>query len=123
VTDEATHDFLALYNPIAARVRAVVPFPPLPVFSFRVWLGGLVLGVVVLAVLARSVFAGHRWTRPASYVYAVFMLLNGLGHIGGSLYAGRLLAGVLTAPLLVAASIALIRSVPRGHEAGTSPWR
>ena len=40
--DEATHDFLGTYNPVARAIRAQlggVPFPP--VFPFRVWLLGL----------------------------------------------------------------------------------
>src|SRR5687768_8614122 len=42
VVDEATHDFLAWYNPSAIRLQERLeglPFPP--VFSFTVWLAGL----------------------------------------------------------------------------------
>ena len=123
VADEAAHDFLALYNPVAVRIRAALPFLPLPVFSFPVWLGGLVLAVIVLAALSRYAFTGRAWIRPASYVYAVFMLFNGLTHIVGSLYTQRPLAGVLTAPLLVLASAFLAWSVPRepATRAGPAP--
>jgi hypothetical protein len=121
VADEAAHDFLALYNPIASRIRAAVPFLPVPVFSFPVWLAGLILAVIVLASLSRFAFLGRAWIRPASYVYAVFMLFNGLTHIVGSLYARRPLAGVVSAPLLVAASIFLAWSVPRAPAARVRP--
>ena len=113
VADEATHDFLALYNPIARQIRAAIPILLLPVFSFRVWLSGLILAVVVLVLLSRFVFAGRPWTYPASYIFAVFMLLNGLTHMIGSLYSGRLLAGVLSSPFLIVAAVALVWSVPR----------
>ena len=113
VADEATHDFLALYNPIARQIRAALPILPVPVFSFRVWLAGLILVVVVLTFLSRFVFAGRPWTYPASYIFAVLMFFNGLTHIIGSLYYGRLVAGVLSSPFLIAAAVALVWSVPR----------
>lgn len=48
VLDEATHDFLSWYNPNALAVRARVPWLPVPVFTFPVWITGL-----TIAVLAR----------------------------------------------------------------------
>jgi hypothetical protein len=116
VCDEATHDFLSLYNTIAARIRAAVPFLPLPFFSFRIWLTGLILAVLALAFLSRFVFLGHYWTRPASYVFALLMLFNGLTHIIGSFYYGRLLPGVFSAPLLVIASVVLAIAVDRSDQ-------
>jgi hypothetical protein len=49
--------------------------------------------------------------RLLSYPFAVLMLLNGLGHIAGSFYLGRLAPGVYSAPLLLASSIYLLWSV------------
>ena len=46
--------------------------------------------------------------RPMSYVFAVFMLINGLLHIAGSLHMRELMPGVYSSPLLIAASITLI---------------
>ncbi len=108
VWDEASHDFLSLYNPIALRVRQAVPFLPIPVFTFRVWLAGLIAAVVVLLGLSLFVFRGAPWTRGASSVFGAIMLLNGCAHILGSLSASRLLAGTYSAPLLILASLTLI---------------
>ena len=45
VTDEATTDFLSVYNPAVRAIRARLPFLPLPTFTFGVWLAGLILGL------------------------------------------------------------------------------
>jgi hypothetical protein len=116
VWDEATHDFLSLYNPIALRIRQAAPFLPIPVFTFRVWLAGLIGALVLLFGLSPFVFKGASWTRGASYVFGAIMLLNGCSHILGSIYSSRLLAGTYSAPLLVLASLALILVVPRARD-------
>jgi hypothetical protein len=113
VLDEASHDFLSLYNPIALRIRQAVPLLPIPVFTFRLWLTGLIGAIVLLLGLSLFVFKGASWTRGASYVFATIMFLNGCSHILGSIYSSRLLAGTYSAPLLVLASLALIIVVPR----------
>jgi hypothetical protein len=108
VTDEARNDFLALYNPAVRRIRQALPFVPLPEFTFRWWLAGLVMAVVALALLSLFVFSGARWSRGAAVFFGTLMALNGLGHILGSLSSGQLLAGTWSAPLLLAAAIALL---------------
>jgi len=103
VADEATHDFLAWYNPQVLRMRQFlgnIPFPP--TFTFVPWLLGLVAGITVLLALAPWAFAGASWMRPLAYILATIHLANGTGHIVGSLVAGRPLPGVLSAPFLVA---------------------
>ena len=108
VADEARSGFLAVYNP---TVRARLPFLPLPTFTFRIWLGGLVLAVLGLASLSPFAFAGAAWmVLPASAV-AVVMLANGALHIGASLYRRRLLPGVRSAPLLIAAAVWVLVSL------------
>lgn len=120
VWDEASHDFLSLYNPIALRLRQAAPFLPIPVFTFRVWLAGLIGAVVLLLLLSPFVFRGASWTRGASYLFGALMLLNGCGHILGSIQASRILAGTYSAPLLVLASFALLIAVPRARREARS---
>ena len=43
VMDEASHDFLSLYNPIALRIRQAAPVLPIPVFTFLMGLLGFPL--------------------------------------------------------------------------------
>jgi len=113
VTDEALTDFLSVYNPTARAIRQRLPFLPLPIFTFDVWLAGLILAIVILLGLSFFVFRGARWLKPLAYVFAVIMLANGLGHIAGSFYLGRLMPGVYSSPLLLAASIYLLMQTRR----------
>lgn len=109
VWDEAAHDFLAMYNPVAASLRArlsPVPFPP--VFTYRVWLTALLCGLVLLLALVPAVRRGGRWVVPASYMYAAVHLANGMGHILITLARGRLAPGVWSAPLLLVAASWLV---------------
>lgn len=112
VADEAANDFLSVYNPAVRSLRGRFPFLPLPEFTFAVWLSGLIAAVIILLALSPAAFRGARWLRIVSWPYGVIMLLNGLGHIGGSIYFGRLMPGVYSAPLLLAASVHLLRATP-----------
>lgn len=113
VIDEATTDFLSVYNPAARAIRDRFPFLPLPLFSFGMWLTGLIAAVSVLLVVSTFAFRGSRWMRLASYPFAILMLVNGLAHVAGSLYLQRLMPGLYSAPLLVAASIYLLVTTRR----------
>jgi hypothetical protein len=108
VADEAAHDFLSLYNPIAAAIRAALPFLPLPTFTVTSWLASLAVAVAVLGALSTAAFRGARWAVPASAVYAGVMTVNGLLHLTGSLLLGRLLPGVYSSPLLLVAAVWLV---------------
>ncbi len=104
VADEATHDFLSVYNPAVTAIRTRLPFLPLPVFSFSVWLTGLILAVLILLALAPIAYRGHHWLVCLTFPFAGLMFANGLGHIGYSLYRHALMPGVWSSPLLLAAS-------------------
>ncbi len=113
VADEALTGFLAVYNPLVQAIRQKVPFLPLPVFTFGVWLGGLIAAVIVLLLLSRFAFRGARWIALLAYPFGIFMLFNGLLHCAGSVYFGRLMPGVYSSPLLLAASVHLLRVARR----------
>ena len=112
VLDEALTDFLSVYNPIVRAIRRRAPFLPLPTFSFRTWIGGLILGTTLMLCLTPFAWHGNGWMTPLSYLFAVLMLANGLMHIAGSLYMKRMMPGVYSAPLLVACSIYLLACAP-----------
>jgi hypothetical protein len=112
VTDEARHNFLDTYNPsaLAIRRRLRLPFPP--VFSFRMWLGGLIAGIVILFLLSPFAFHGAHWIRLVALFLAILIGIgNALLHIASSLRYRRQMAGVLSSPLLLAAAIWLLWSV------------
>jgi hypothetical protein len=108
VADEALTDFLEWYNPAVRALRETYPALLLPTFTFEVWLALLIFATVMLTASSYFVWKGRWAMRPISYVFAVFMLTNGLLHIAGSLYRREFMSGVYTSPLLIVASIALI---------------
>ena len=108
VADEALTGFLEWYNPTVRVMREKYPTLSLPTFTFEVWLSLLIFAIVMLIASSFFVWKGRWAMRPISYVFAVFMLINGLLHILGSLYMRELMPGVYSSPLLIAASIALI---------------
>ncbi len=116
VADEALTDFLSFYNPMVTSLRARLGWFPMPTFTFDVWLTGLITAVIVLLLLSVFVFRGARAMIYASYPYGVLMLFNGLGHTVGSVYFGRLLPGVYSSPLLLAASVWLLVCAARRRE-------
>jgi hypothetical protein len=113
VLDEATHDFLSWYNPNALAIRARVPWLPVPVFTFPVWITGLTIAVIVLAALTPLVRRGRRWLVPVAYAYGMIHVANGIGHIGVSITGRWLAPGVYSAPLILAAALWLLYETDR----------
>jgi hypothetical protein len=118
VTDEALTGFLPVYNSVVERLRAKYWWLPLPTFTFPVWLGGLILGVLLLLALTPIVARGARWIRVVSLILGVIMTGNALGHIGASVYWGRLAPGVYSSPILLIAALALLITASRARVAG-----
>jgi hypothetical protein len=104
VADEALTGFLGVYNPAVRAIRARFPWLPLPTFTFPVWIAGLAAGVALLLALGPSAFRGVRWVVVAALPLSMIMAGNGFGHIGATLYRRRLMPGVASSPLLIAAS-------------------
>lgn len=113
MADEALTGFLSVYNPTGDALRSQLGYWPMPTFEFRQWLTGLATAVVVLLALSPFAFLGTRWIRPVFYIFAVLMLLNGLGHTAGTIFGrtvasihfARPMPGFYSSPLLLAASI------------------
>jgi hypothetical protein len=102
VADEARHDFLATYNPNAQAIRRRLHIPFPPVFTFRVWLSGLIAGVCLLLLLSLFAFHGAHWIRIVALPLAILVGIgNGCLHIGASLYYRRWMAGILSSPVLL----------------------
>jgi hypothetical protein len=93
IADEASTGFLSVYNPTVVALRAKRPWLPFPVFTFGVWLAGLVVVNILLLCLSVFVLRGAPWMRPLGYLFAVIMLANGLAHIVGTIF-GRTVASI-----------------------------
>jgi hypothetical protein len=113
VADEAAYDFLSVYNPTVRSIRERVPWLPLPAFEFGEWIAGLATGVVLLLSVSPLVFRYARRMRPLSYVLGAIMLLNAMQHIAASIYMRRPMPGVLSSPVLLAASLWLMVTARR----------
>lgn len=109
VADEAATGFLEVYNPMVVAIRADLPWLPLPVFRFEVWLAGLVCAVAALVALSVFVFRGARWTRLAAYAFAAIMTANALLHTVGTIRYSRPMPGFYSSTFLLAASIYLLQ--------------
>lgn len=118
VTDEAITGFLGFYNPLVLSIRSRQPWFPMPVFTFPVWLAGLIALVVALALLAPAVRRGSIASSLACWVLSVVMFANGVAHPAGSAYFNTWLPGTASAPLLLAASCLLAHATRdrRNHE-------
>lgn len=111
VLDEAGHDFLSVYNPNALAIRHALPFLRVPVFTFQEWIGSLSLALALWLALTPLAFRGLRWMRCLAIPVAILAGIgNALGHIGSSIYYGRLMPGVCSAPLILLAGIWLLRN-------------
>jgi len=109
VLDEAGHNFLSVYNPNALALRRFVPF--IPVFTFRQWIGSLLCGLTIWLMLAPLAFRGLTWQRRLAIPVAILAGIgNALGHILSSIYLGRFMPGVYSAPLILLSGVMLLRS-------------
>ena len=113
VADEAVTGFLDVYNPIVRSLRGRFAWFPMPVLTFDVWIKGLCALVIVLLALSPLAFRRSPFVRIAAYPYAAIMLLNGAGHLIGSVYLQRWAPGATTAPFLIAASLWLLAAAGR----------
>lgn len=115
VIDEALTGFLPQYNSIVDSWRDSYPWIPLPTFSFSVWLAGLIVGIVILFSMSPLVFKGKTIMRPLCYFLGVLMTGNALGHIGASIYLGKLFPGILSSPILLLAALHLLAATARSR--------
>ena len=109
VADEALTGFLDFYNPLVRQIRTRWTWFPMPTFTFDVWLIGLIVLVILLTLLAPVIRQGGWVAAVFSWIFSSIMLLNGLGHLAGSVYFQQWLPGASSAPLLLAFSLLLMR--------------
>lgn len=111
VYDEATHNFLSVYNPTAEAIRHRLPFLPLPTFTFAVWLTGLCTAIALLLMASPIAFRNVRWLRVAACPLGIVVgIVNASLHLLSSAYYHRCMPGVLSSPLLIVAAVFLLLS-------------
>ena len=111
VYDEATHDFLSVYNPTVHAMRARIPFLPIPTFTFSEWLTLLGSGIALLLCLSPLAFRHIRWMQIAALPLGIVVgVFNAAMHLLSSAYYHRWMPGVFSSPLLLAAAVFLLVS-------------
>ena len=81
VTDEALTGFLSVNNPTVLALRQKLGFWPMPTFTFRVWLTGLIMVILLFLALSPPMFRNVGWMRLVAYFCAIVIgILNALGH-------------------------------------------
>lgn len=121
VTDEALTGFLSVYNPSVLAMRQRWGWFPMPTFSYREWLSGLMGGIVVALLLSPFVYRGSGWIRPVAWFLSIVMILNAgghtlatlLGHTVGSVRFPRPAPGFYSSPLLLITAIYMIVQLRR----------
>ena len=108
VLDEAMTDFLPFYNQMVASLQEKYGYFPAPTFTFQSWLAGLITVILIGYLATIKVAQGGKIIRVISIVLGILMVANALGHLVGSLYFERMLPGLRSSPILLAASIWVI---------------
>ncbi len=114
VLDEAGHDFLSFYNPNVMAIRRAWPSFFMPVLTLQSFIGWLLGGLALWLALAPLAFQRPAWMRILAVPIALIAgIANACGHIGTSIYYGRLMPGVYSAPLILIAGVLLLQDATR----------
>jgi len=93
VVDEAATGFLSIYNPTVTALRERWGWFPMPTFTFREWLVGLIAVIVLCFALTPLAARNVRWLRPLAWFYALIFFFNAVGHTAVTIL-GRTVASV-----------------------------
>jgi hypothetical protein len=114
VFDEAMTGFLPFYNSAVLSLRERFALFPAPTFSFELWLGGLIAGILLCFGLTLTVARGGEAIRWVAIILSVIMIINATGHLAGSLYYGRLIPGAYSSPILLLSALYLLLRGTKG---------
>ena len=117
IAEEATSGAYLIYGETLDFLRQIYPQLAIPPFRFTIWLLDITGTMLVLLSLTWLVHKRFQIMRPASFALATFTTANAMMHILFSLASDRVLAGTLTSPFLLAASLFLLLSIPRENDA------
>lgn len=113
IAEEITYGSYGFYADVDVFVSALFPWLKLPPYHYGVWLTDIIGAAIVLFGLTWLVYAKRGPMRLASYAFATFLTLNGMGHLYAALTMSTYFPGAVTAALLVAAGLFLFVSIPR----------
>ena len=112
IAEEITNGSYGFYADVDVFVSAIFPQFRLPPYRYEVWLTNIIGAAIVLFALTWLVYVKRGPMRLASYFFATFLTLNGIGHLYAALTMSAYFPGAVTAGLLVAAGLFLFVSIP-----------
>lgn len=115
ITEEIAYGSFGVYADFNVFMSTVFPWLQLPQYNYGVWLTNLIGAAIVLSALTWLVYVKRGPMRIASYVFALFLTLNGMGHLYAALTMSTYFPGAMTAAALVAAGLFLFVSIPEGN--------
>ena len=116
IAEEVAYGSFGVYADFNVFVNTLFPSLELPPYRYDVWLTNLIGACVLLFVFTWLVYAKRGPMRIASYAFATFLTLNGIGHLYAALTMSTYFPGAMTAAIMVAAGLFLFVSIPEGGE-------
>lgn len=116
IAEEIAYGSFGVYADFNVFVNTVFPSFDLPPYQYEVWLTNLIGACVLLFVFTWLVYAKRGPMRIASYAFATFLTLNGIGHLYAALTMSTYFPGAMTAAAMVAAGLFLFVSIPEGSD-------
>lgn len=120
IAEEVFYGSFGVYADFDVLISALVPWIKLPPYRYEVWLTNLIGACAVLFALTWLVYAKRGPMRIASFFFATFLTLNGIGHLYAALTMDTYFPGAVTAAAMVAAGLFLFVSIPDGRNAQVS---
>jgi len=109
VADEAIGDLVSYYNLTIDEINSDLGTTVLPTLILEYWLAAMLIVIAILFSLTRWVSRVSSMARRLVLVVSALMVLNGVGHVIGSIFLGHLLPGFWSSPLLIVVSAVVFR--------------
>jgi hypothetical protein len=116
IAEEVAYGSFGVYADFNVFVNTLFPSLDLPPYKYEIWLTNLIGACVLLFVFTWLVYVKRGPMRIASYLFATFLTLNGIGHLYAALSMTTYFPGAVTASLLLIAGLVLFVSIPEGGD-------
>jgi hypothetical protein len=113
IAEEIAYGSFGVYADFNVFVNTLFPSFDLPPYKYDVWLINLIGACALLFAFTWLVRTKRGPMRLASYVFAAFLTLNGMGHLYAALSMSTYFPGAMTAAAMVAAGLFLFVSIPQ----------
>jgi hypothetical protein len=114
IAEEIAYGSFGVYADFNVFVNTLFPSIELPPYKYEIWLTNLIGACVLLFAFTWLVYVKRGPMRIASYLFATFLTLNGIGHLYAALGMTTYFPGAVTASLLLIGGLVLFVSIPEG---------